>query len=318
METTPWDPEGVEILLDADGRLTHPDAATGVDLRGLYKKLVAARSLDLRLSRLGLPMWVSAAGEEAALVALGSSLRAGDWLYPSVRDAAAALARGLEPATVAERLLGLRPGPQLPGDFGDPEAQVAPVTESLGLHLLLASGHARAQKLANSGAITAASFGEGSTTTGAFHEAMCMAGYAELPLLFVCKSQMWPEGAPAEAGSLGDPVSDRARAYGWWSRRVDGADPVGCARAVQQAIARTRGGDGPSLVEVVVTQLAHDVPGHRDPIERLRRKLDGDGVWTQTFQDVIEAEARGQLDRVIEAWNQGAGEALAAQSGGPA
>lgn len=308
MEATPWDPEGVEILLDAQGRLTAPDAATGVDLRNLYKKLVAARSLDLRLSRVGLPMWASAAGEEAPLVSLGSALREGDWLYPSVRDAAAALGRGVSPQRIAERVLGLDEGPHLPGDFGAADAQIAPVPESLGLHLLLATGHARAQRLARSGAITAASFGEGTTTTGAFHEAMCLAGHGELPVVFVCKSQMWPEGAPAEAGTLGDPVADRARAYGWWSRRVDGADPVGCARAINQAIARTRTGDGPSLVEVVVTQLTHDVPGHRDPIERLRRKLDDDGVWTQTFQDVIEAEARGQLDQAVARWErQGAG-----------
>src|SRR5690606_36062312 len=79
----------------------------------------------------------------------------------------------------------------------------------------------------------------------------------------------------------------------------DGADALSCAFALDAAIERARAGDGPSLVEVVVTQLAHDPPAHRDPIERLRRRIDADGEWTQTFQDVIEAEIRGQLDEVV-------------------
>ena len=299
MERTPWDPEGVETLLDAEGALVRPDAASGLDLRALYKKMVGARSLDLRLSQLGLPMWASAAGEEAALVPLGLALDAEDWLYPSARDAAALFGRGIAAGQVARRALGLDGRPKIPGDLSFPEHNIAPLPESLGLHLLVASGHARAQKLSGSGAITAASFGEGTSTTGAFHEALCMAAHGELPLVFVCKSQEWPDGAPDEAGSLGDPVADRARAYGLWTRRVDGADPLSCQLAMDTAIERARAGDGPSLVEVVVTQLAHDPPAHRDPIERLRRRIDADGQWTQTFQDVIEAEVRGQLDEVV-------------------
>jgi pyruvate dehydrogenase E1 component alpha subunit len=44
--------------------------------------------------------------------------------------------------------------------------------------------------------------------------------------VLICKSQLWPEGAPAEAGLLGDSVSERGRACGLWTRRVDGADVV--------------------------------------------------------------------------------------------
>jgi pyruvate dehydrogenase E1 component alpha subunit len=300
MERTAWDPEGVDILLDETGSLSQAESAASIDLRALYKKLVGARSIDLRLSRMGLPLWASAAGEESALVAAGMNLRDGDWLYPSARDAAALFARGVGATELAEHVLGLDPRPRLPGDLAVPGAEVAAACESLGLSLVVATGHARAMAQSGTNNIALCTFGEGTTSSGSFHEAMCLAGSQSLPVVFVCKSQMWPEGAPAEAGTFGDSVAERASAYGMFTRRTDGADPVSTYLAVERAVEHARAGRGPALVEVVVTQLAHDPPGHRDPVERLRRHLDETGVWTKTFQDVIEAEVRGQLDKVAE------------------
>ena len=72
-------------------------------------------------------------------------------------------------------------------------------------------------------------------------------------------------------------------------------------RVLGQALERTRTGRGPALVEAVVTQLRHDPPAHRDPVERLRRLLDARGEWTSTFQDVVEAEARGRFEQAFQA-----------------
>ena len=55
MEPTPWDPEGATWVLDADGDLADGSAAVGLDVRNYYKALVAARCLDVRLSRMNLP-----------------------------------------------------------------------------------------------------------------------------------------------------------------------------------------------------------------------------------------------------------------------
>jgi TPP-dependent pyruvate/acetoin dehydrogenase alpha subunit len=149
--------------------------------------------------------------------------------------------------------------------------------------------------------MTAALFGEGLTTTGMFHESVALAVTCDLPLVFICKSALWAEGAPVEAGLLGDSVTERVKACGMWSRRVDGADVVAVYAAIDQAFKRARDGRGPGLVEAVVTRMeqAAEVPAHRDPIERLRRHLDREKSWTPTFQDVIEAEVRGQLERAF-------------------
>lgn len=296
MEPTPWDPEGVTVVLDPDGQLvgTRPG---GVDPKQLYKLLVAARCLDLKLSRTGLPMWASAAGEEAALVSTALVSEEQDWIHPGFRDVAVALGRGLELEAI---VAGLFASDEIgPGRIASASHRIAPPTDALGMHLALATGRAHAQKLAGQRGVTFGLFGEGLTTTGAFHESTMLASSLALPMVMVCRSQLWPDGAPAEAGAVGDSVSDRAKAAGLWVRRVDGADALGVHAAIEAAADRARDGRGPSLVEVVVTQMRRDPPAHRDPVERLRRHLDQTGAWTQTLQDVIEAEVFGSLDRAI-------------------
>jgi len=282
MESTPWDPKGVTVSLDPKGRLAIGHGALGLDLKVLYRALVAARCLDVRASRAALPHWTSAAGEEAALLAAPLVARSSDWIFPGLRDAAVAMARGMEYETIAANLRAGR-------GFGDPALRLGPSTDALGMQLALASGVALAQKLRGTGEITIASFGEGATTTGAFHETTMNAVHNNLPLVLVCRSQLWPDGAPPEAGQVGDSVADRAKTAGLWVRRVDGADPVGVCGAVSTATQRAREGRGPSLVEVVVTRLRDDTPPHRDPVERLRRHLDNTGVWSQSYHDGIEA-----------------------------
>ncbi len=299
MEPSP-EPEGVEVRLDPEGQLLDKRAAHGLDLRALYKRLVAARLLDLRLGRLGLPMWAGSAGEEAVTVLAATLAGPEDWLYPGVRDVALAPIRGMDLDEFVQQVLGTgyngRPGAVAAADLG-----IAHAPETLGLQLALAAGQAHAQKLAGPGRMTAALFGEGLTTTGMFHESVALAVTCDLPLVFICKSALWAEGAPVEAGLLGDSVTERVKACGMWSRRVDGADVVAVYAAIDQAFKRARDGRGPGLVEAVVTRMeqAAEVPAHRDPIERLRRHLDREKVWTPTFQDVIEAEVRGQLERAF-------------------
>ena len=43
----------------------------------------------------------------------------------------------------------------------------------------------------------------------------------------------------------------------------------------------------------------YGTPAERDPVERLRRHLDQTGQWTQTFQDVIEAEFGNGFDKAL-------------------
>ncbi len=303
METTAWDPEGVTTVLDHSGRLSDQSRPPQVDIRAYYKALVGARRIDARLGELGLPMWASCAGEEAPLVATALVARPEDWIYPGSRDTAIAIARGMDWDELARQVLGRHTGggPALPGRVCADALHVAPTTGALGMHLPLAAGHAQALRIAGRKAVAFASFGEGLTTTGVFAETLALATANDVPLVLVCRSQQWPGQAPAEAGVVGDSVADRARAAGVWSRRVDGADPLVVYATLAAAAERARDGRGPALVEAVVTQLVHEPPPHRDPVERLRRHLESTGAWTSTFQDVLDAEAVAHFDRALAA-----------------
>lgn len=295
-QLSPWDPEDVTVFLTAEGQLSNEDAAEGIDLRALYKRMLAARCLDLRLGKAQLPMWVSSAGEEAPIIASALLTSDDDWIYPGLRDLAVAPMRGMDLDEFVLQMLADR------SKVFAPELGIAPISASLGMHLALAAGRAHGQKILHlqnaSPAITLALFGEGVTTVGLFHETVALAVTCDLPLVLICKSQLWPNGAPLEAGLFGEPVAERARVCGLWTRKRDGADILGVYRALEQAITRAREGLGPSLIEVVVTPLNYvDAPSERDPIERLRRCLEQRNEWSPDFQQAIETEIYGQLDR---------------------
>lgn len=304
MDTSPWDPEGAAALLDAQGRLAGGATLGSLDARSYYKQLVAARSLDLRLTRaageLGVPMWAPAAGEEAPLVATARVADAEEWIFGGGRDAAVALTRGMTPQQLVYRVTG-REGHGIPGRVSSAALRIAAPTDALAMHLAIAAGHAHG---APKGRAVFVLCGEGATTTAAFAETLAVVAAGDLPLVIVVRSQMWPNGAPAEAGTMGDSVADRVKPWGLWSRRVDGADPLAVHNTIESAAVRARQGRGPAVVDVVVTPLLHEPPAHRDPIERLRRFLDGRGEWSATFEDVIEAEVRGQLDQAFETLQQ--------------
>ena len=303
VQVSPWDPESVATVLDAQGSLAEGTDVGSLDVRAYYKRLVAARVLDLRLSRLGLPMWASCGGEEAPVVATALVAQPNEWIYPGVRDNAVALARGVEPGTLVDQLLGrAQPGGvALPRRVSSHELRVATTTDALGLHLPIAAGQAHAASMGAGGEAVFALFGEGLTTTGVFHETVALAVRGNLPLVLVCRSQVWPDQAPPEAGVFGDSVQERATVCGLWSRRVDGADPIVVWNTLSTAASRAREGSGPSLVEVIVTPQVHNPPPHRDPIERLRRHLDAQGQWTPTFQDVVEAETHQAVEDALVA-----------------
>ncbi len=163
MQPTAWEPEGVEALLDSKGTLADPAAVSGLDLRSYYKKLVAARVLDVKLGRLELPMWASAAGEEAVSVALGDLLGANDWVFVGNRDAAIGLVRGMPLPELIRQLLGQASaetrGRNLPGSIHSDSRGIFGAGEGLGINLGLALGHAHGQAL----------FGRGRATEGPGH-----------------------------------------------------------------------------------------------------------------------------------------------------
>ena len=96
-------------LLDRDGRLSEDPVLSpyvrDVDaeqLRGLYRSMALARRFDeeaTNLQRQGqLVLWAPMRGQEAAQVGSARALRPADHVFPTYREHAVAIERGVEPA----------------------------------------------------------------------------------------------------------------------------------------------------------------------------------------------------------------------------
>jgi pyruvate dehydrogenase E1 component alpha subunit len=101
-------------LVDPDGHLTQQGRARGVDVdlaRTLYRDMVRARFLDreaVALQRQGeLALWLQCEGQEAAQVGSVHALAPRDHVFPSYREHAVGLVRGLSPAELLAQWRGV-------------------------------------------------------------------------------------------------------------------------------------------------------------------------------------------------------------------
>ncbi|MGI5849091.1 MAG: thiamine pyrophosphate-dependent dehydrogenase E1 component subunit alpha [Christensenellales bacterium] len=98
----------------------------------------------------------------------------------------------------------------------------------------IATGAAIALKKKGSG-IVACFFGDGASNEGSFHEAANLASVWKLPVLFVCENNQYGMSMHISRSMNIDNIADRACAYGFPSKTVDGNDVIAVYQAAKQA-----------------------------------------------------------------------------------
>ncbi len=295
-------------LLDPEGRLrTHPEWPLDVTpelCQDFYRRMRLARRFDdqaLALQRQGeLGLWLQSLGQEAAQIGSITALRPDDHVFPSYREHAAALSRGITPA---ELLIQWR-GNQHSG--WDPDRYRFHIyTLVLAAQLPHATGYAMGVQRDGSDEIVAVYFGEGSTSQGEANESFNWAAAAEVPLLFFCQNNQWAISTPAET-QMRAPLHQRARGFGLDAHVVDGNDVL-AVHAVTRAVSeQIRAGGGPALIEAITYRMAghstSDDPGRyrsaserdswsaRDPIARLEALMTREGWLDDEFRARVEDE----------------------------
>jgi TPP-dependent pyruvate/acetoin dehydrogenase alpha subunit len=257
----------------------------------------------------------SSIGMEAIAAAFGVQMRAGDSTYATYRGHAHTLARGVPMrATMAELLArgtGLNGGKGGSMHLTSVEHGMMGSYAIIGAHLAVAAGAALAAKYRGEDKTTVCFFGDGTTNIGAFHEALNMAAVWKLPVVYVCENNHYMEyTAISEVTAVPRPAADRASAYGLEPIVVDGNDADAMYEVARDAIARARGGGGPSLIEALTYRhLGHasSDPGKyrpadevadwilRDPIPAYRRRLLEAGVDDATLA-AMERDSRAKAD----------------------
>ena len=306
------------MLLDPDGR---PTAAgqTGLpaseDLLSGFAGMVAARRFNEQayaLVRQGrLAVYPSSYGQEACQVAAAQVLTGDDWLFPTYRDTAAVVARGVDPVDV----LGL-----LKGDWHsgyDPHAcHVAPLTTPLATQLPHAVGVAHAARLRGESTVVLAMCGDGATSEGDFHEALNFAAVFRAPVVFFVQNNQYAISVPLVRQSAAPSLAHKGIGYGIPGEQVDGNDLAALLVVLSRAVERARTGEGPQLVEGRTYRMqahtnADDATRYRaddevtawaakDPLVRLETYLRAEGFLDDTraaaFAEAAEQVARRTRD----------------------
>jgi len=213
-------------------------------------------------------------GQEALSAATGISLRPGDVFAPLIRDAAGRFAFGESLLDSVRTYLGSPLGPMRARDGnvhrGRPQAGLLPMLSHLGAMTSVVNGMLLARRLkGQTGAVGAASLGDGATSTGAFHESLNQAAVEQLPLVLVVANNQYAYSTPTARQFACARLADKAVGYGVTAHETDGTNLAACLETLQRAVAAARRGQGPQLVVADLLRLCghgeHDDAQYVDP-----------------------------------------------------
>jgi pyruvate dehydrogenase E1 component alpha subunit len=299
-----------------DERATLPEGIDDEALVRMYRAMVLLRTFDERAvalqrqGRIGTypPFW----GEEATQVGAFFALRGEDWIFPSYRQSALGILRGIPPSTILKYRRGYG------GTLGFHDARkhrVAPICIPIGSHLPHAVGLAWAAKISGDDVASLVFFGDGATSEGDFHEALNVAAVHRVPTVFFCVNNQWAISTPFSRQTATETVAEKAAAYGMPGVRADGFDVLACYEATRAALLRARAGEGPTLIEALCYRIgphatADDPARYRDPAEaerwkarepvgRTRELLRSRGALDDAAEEDARRAARAAIDDAV-------------------
>lgn len=259
-------------------------------------------------------------GQEAIPVGCAFALTDGDVIAPMYRDMGAHLVRGIRPVEIFAQYMGKRDSSNGGTDsglhMGDMARGIVGMISVLPDSLPVTVGVALAFKLRREPRVAMTFFGEGSTSTGAWHEALNMAAVLKVPAVLICENNHWALSTPTDREYAAGAIADRAVGYGMPGVRVDGNDVEAVYEAAAAAVARARIGEGPTLIECVTFRMrghsiidpADYVPpaqreawAARDPIARHYERLVAAGLWDEARDAELAEALRVEIDAAIDA-----------------
>ena len=232
-------------VLAADGTPVG-ETDVGLDetaLRGLLRWMLLARRLDrecIALQRQGeLTVYPGFEGQEAAQIGSAMALGPDDFVFPTFRELAAALVRGVDPV----QYLAYHRGTWHGGPYDPRATRFGPICIPVATQIVHGVGYAMGLKLDGTRACSIAYFGDGSASEGDFHEGANLAGVFTAPMILFCQNNGWAISVPTANQTAGE-IWKRAEGYGFPGVRVDGNDVLAVYRATKQAAERAYTGEG--------------------------------------------------------------------------
>jgi len=245
------------------------------------------RRSDSRLeSRLG-----SIRGQEACRVSTAMDLGPGDLVSDSEPGVVMDLIAGAKVSSLLKRVAELESGKKPKGiKLGGTSGRLLPWISDVSERLRMAMGAALSFKALRRANVVVAYVRRGEIGKGGWRTVLELAGRLELPMVFVV--------LPAGRGEKKDGVANLSGKTARWGVPgipVDAGDAVALYRVAQESLGRTRGGDGPVLIECVThAEGARDgAPG--DPLVRMERFLLGRKVCSKAWLERAGDEVRRRI-----------------------
>lgn len=277
----------------------------------LYRWMMTERITSRRLVQLQrrgeLGTTATGRGQEGSIVGAGYALEPDDWLFIG-RGWTALVMQG---ASIRDVILFWRGIEDASKYFAE---QNCMITIPIGSHLPIITGVGWGMALSGADSVATAFFGDGATSTGAAHEGINFAGVLDAPVLFFCQNNQYAISTPFEKQTKANTLAQRALGYGIDGIRVDGNDVLAVYDAVSAARERVRQGQPVFVESVTYRRDAHttsddagryrddeevDAWAERDPIDRFRRFLEAEGLWSDAEANAIEAEIEEAFDEAL-------------------
>jgi acetoin:2,6-dichlorophenolindophenol oxidoreductase subunit alpha len=262
-------------------------------------------------------------GQEASAVGATMMLRKTDYITSTHRGHGHCIGKGAEAKYMFAEFLGMEEG-YCRGRGGS--MHIADMsTGNLGANgivgggIPIAAGAAMGIKQLKRDDAVVCFFGDGASNEGAFHEALNMAAVWKLPVVYVCENNQYGMSVSSERSMSVKDVATRAISYNMPGVVVDGNSIADVAEAVDEAIARARRGEGPSLIECKTyrtkghsrsdrnryrTKEEIDMWKERDPIPAFVKELIEHGVLSaKEAADVDAATTQEIADAIAFAQN---------------
>ena len=259
-------------------------------------------------------------GQEAIPVGTALWAEPQDVLFPSHRDMAVLLIRGITPRQIFAQYMGRAAGLTRGRDgnmhMGDLKLGLVSIISALAATVPVAAGTALAMRYKGIDGVCYSYFGDGATSRGDWHEGINLAGVQKLPVVFICNNNQYAYSTPLSAQMACANVADKGPAYGIPSEIVDGNDVFAVYEATGRAVAHAKAGLGPYMLECKTFRMtghsAHDgadyVPKNLwdewaklDPITRLEGRMRDRGWTNQAELDELHARIKTEVDEAV-AW----------------
>jgi pyruvate dehydrogenase E1 component alpha subunit len=283
-------------------------------LLDMYRTMVRIRAFETELSAQGPrynQVFVMTSGMEAIAAGVVGMMDPDDILLSTHRTQAHSIARGLREdklmAEIMYKATGYCKGHGGRQHMASLEDGFFGGTGIVGSNVAIACGVGMSCRMHGKNRVAVCIFGDGASTTGAFHEGMGLAALWNLPIVYVIENNQYAGYIPAADQTRLEKLSDRALGYGIPGVTVDGTDVVAVAEATAEAIALARAGEGPTLIEAVTLVMGGGTVTNegrvwrteaqmaewmaKDPIARLRARLVEAGSLSGAADEAIRTEA---------------------------